>query len=67
MKVIEVLSLKQPRTAIDIIIAFNLDDLAEWLGLQPVKKDNKIIRLMNHRTYARIGRRVKQREGKVIA
>ncbi len=66
MKVMEVLYLNQPQRVIDLVVAYQLDDLAPKVGLEPVGKPNEIGKLMSHRTYTRVGRRVRQREGKVI-
>ncbi len=68
MKIIEALWLEQPRMVIDLIVTYNLDEWAEKVGLQPVvEKQNEIAKLMSHRTYTRVGRRVRKRQGKVIA
>lgn len=67
MRIFEALCLNQPRAAIDIIVSYHLDEFAESFGMKPVEQFNETARLMSHRTYQRVGRRVRRREGKVIA
>ena len=67
MKIMEALCLNLPRAAIDIIVNHHRAELAESVGMRPVEQSNEIVKLMSHRTYQRVGRRVRRREGKVIA
>jgi len=67
LEIIEALYRDQSRTAIDLVVTYHLDELAEKVGLQPLGESNDTAKLMTHRTYQRVGRRVRRREGKVIA
>lgn len=67
MKIIDAIYLDQPRTAIDLVVRYNLDEMAERVGLEPMGQPDDIAKMMSHRTYMRVGRRVRKREGKIIA
>ena len=61
MRIFETVCLKQPRTAIDLIVIWNLDELANEIGLEVVRnKDNGTLRLMNHDSYRKKSGAIRQ-------
>jgi len=61
VRVFEIVCLKQPQTAIDLIVTWRLDVLAGEIGLEIIRQENKIIpQLMKHDSYRRISGAIRQ-------
>lgn len=60
MRIIDLLAMNDLETAVQIIVIYDLRDLAREFGLKPVKENNTIENLMRHDYYSRHNGAVRQ-------